>query len=83
MRNSNKKCEMVLMCLDTGFFTGKKDAKPVGLMGNPDESGPVFVDRVGYIVSSEQGLRRNTLVPMNTTPFSSRNDLKHRSGSLW
>ena len=65
------------------FFVMKKDAKPVVRMGNPDEIVPVFVDRVGYSVSSERGLRRNTLVPMNTTPFSSRNDLKHRSGSLW
>ena len=65
------------------FFAGKKDAKPVGRKSNPDEIVPVLVDRVGYSVSNERGLRRNPLVPMNTTPFSSRNDLKHRSGSLW
>ena len=27
------------------FFLGKKDAKPVGWMSDPDEPGPVIVDR--------------------------------------
>ena len=27
------------------FFAGKKDAKPVGWMSDPDEIGPVLVDR--------------------------------------
>ena len=66
---------MIPICSVEDFFARKMGAKPVGLMGNPDEIVPVFVDRMGYSVSSERGLRRNTLVPMNTTPFSSRNDL--------
>ena len=27
------------------FFSGKKDAKPGGWMSNPDDFGPVLVDR--------------------------------------
>ena len=27
------------------FFSGKKDAKPVGWMSDPDEPGPVILDR--------------------------------------
>jgi hypothetical protein len=48
---------MVPMFSAEDFFAGKKDAKFVGWMSNPDEIGPVLVDRVGYSVSSERGLR--------------------------
>ncbi len=33
------------MCSAEDFFSGKKDAKPVGFMSNPDDFGPVLVDR--------------------------------------
>ena len=45
MRNSKKKREMVPMYSARDFFAGKKSAKPVGRMSNPDEIGPVLVDR--------------------------------------
>ena len=45
MRNSKKKREMVPMYSAKDFFAGKKDAKPVGRMSNPDGIGPVIVDR--------------------------------------
>ena len=45
MRNSKKKREMVPMYSAKDFFTGKKGAKPVGRMSNPDGIGPVLVDR--------------------------------------
>ena len=39
------KREMVPIYSAEDFFSGKKDAKPVGLMSNPDDFGPVLVDR--------------------------------------
>ena len=45
MRNSKKKCEMVPIYSAKDYFAGKKDAKPVGQMSNPDAIGPVLVDR--------------------------------------
>ena len=45
MRNSTKKRAMVSMYSVEDFFSGKKDVKPVGQMSNPDEIGPVLVDR--------------------------------------
>ena len=45
MGNSKKKREMVPMYSAEDFFSGKKDARPVGQMSNPDEIGPVLVDR--------------------------------------
>ena len=45
MRNSKKKREMVPMYSAKDYFAGKKDARPVGRMSNPDEIGPVLVDR--------------------------------------
>ena len=45
MRNTKKKREMVPVCSAKDYFAGKKDAKPVGWMGNPDEIGPVLLDR--------------------------------------
>lgn len=58
MRTHRKNREMVPMYSAEDFFAGKKDAKPVGWISNPDEIGPVLVDRVGYSVSSERGLRK-------------------------
>ena len=43
MRQTKRK--MVLMYSAEDFFSGKKDAKPVGLMSNPDDFGSVIVDR--------------------------------------
>lgn len=45
MDNPNGKRKMVPMFSAADFFSGKKDAKPVGWMSNPDEPGPVIVDR--------------------------------------
>lgn len=45
MRNSKKKREMVPMYSAKDYFAGKKDAKPVGQMSNPDAIGPMIVDR--------------------------------------
>ncbi len=39
------KHEKVSMCSAEDFFSGKKDAKSVGWMSNPDDLGPVLVDR--------------------------------------
>ena len=58
MQKSKNKREMVPLYSAADFFAGKKDAKPVGWMSNPDEIGPVLVDRVSYSVSSERGLRK-------------------------
>ena len=44
MQGNKKKREMVPMYSAADFFSGKKDARPVGRMSNPDEIGPVFVD---------------------------------------
>ena len=39
---------MVPMYSAEDFFSGKKDAKPVGWMSDPDEPGPVVVDRATF-----------------------------------
>ena len=39
------KRKMVPMYSAADFFSGKKDAKPVGWMSDPDEPGPVILDR--------------------------------------
>ena len=44
MNTPKKKRKMVPMYSAADFFSGKKDAKPVGWMSDPDEIGPVFVD---------------------------------------
>ena len=44
-RVKQTKHQKVLMYSAKDFFSGKKDAKPVGWMSNPDDFGPVFVDR--------------------------------------
>ena len=45
MGNPNGKRRRVPMFSAADFFSGKKDAKPVGWMSDPDEPGPVIVDR--------------------------------------
>ena len=45
MDNLERKRKMVPMFSAAGFFSGKEDAKPVGWMSNPDQPGPVIVDR--------------------------------------
>ena len=45
MDNPNGKRKRVPMFSAADFFSGKKDAKPVGWMSDPDEPGPVVVDR--------------------------------------
>lgn len=45
MRNLKRKRKMIPMYAAEDILTGKKDAKPVGWMSDPDEIGPVFVDR--------------------------------------
>ena len=45
METTKKKREMVPMYSAEDFFSDKKDAKPVGWMSDPDEPGPVVVDR--------------------------------------
>lgn len=45
MKENRKKREIVPMCSAEDFFAGKKAAKPIGWMSNPDEIGPVLVDR--------------------------------------
>ena len=45
MDNPKGKRKMVPMFSAADFFSEKKDAKPVGWMSDPDESGPVIVDR--------------------------------------
>lgn len=44
MNTSKKKRKMVPMYSAEDFFSGKKDAKPVGWMSDPDEPGPVILD---------------------------------------
>ena len=43
--NPKAKRKMVPMFSAADFFSGKEDAKPVGWMSNPDQPGPVIVDR--------------------------------------
>ena len=45
MEKPKGKREMVPMYSAEDFFSVKKDAKPVGWMSDPDEPGPVVVDR--------------------------------------
>ena len=44
MDKPNEKRKMVPMFSAADFFSGKKDAKPVGWMSDPDAPGPVIVD---------------------------------------
>ena len=44
MKKPKRKRKMVPMYSAEDFFSGKKDAKPVGWMSDPDEPGPVVVD---------------------------------------
>ena len=43
--NPEAKRKMVPMFSAADFFSGKEDAKPVGWMSDPDQPGPVIVDR--------------------------------------
>ncbi len=45
METPKKNRKMVPMYSAEDFFSGKKDKKPVGWMSDPDEIGPVLVDR--------------------------------------
>ena len=45
MDKPKRKRKMVQMYSAADFFSGKKDAKPVGWMSDPDEPGPVILDR--------------------------------------
>lgn len=45
MDNPERKRKTVPMFSAADFFSGKKDAKPVGWMSDPDQPGPVIVDR--------------------------------------
>lgn len=45
MDNPNGNCKRVPMFSAADFFSGKENAKPVGWMSDPDEPGPVIVDR--------------------------------------
>lgn len=45
MDKPKRKRKMVPMYSAADFFSGKKDAKPVGWMSDPDEPGPVILDR--------------------------------------
>ena len=44
MNAPKKKRKMVPMYSAADFFSGRKDAKPVGWMSDPDKPGPVMVD---------------------------------------
>lgn len=43
-----KKRKMVPVYTAEDFFSGKKDAKPVGMMSDPDDIGPVLLDRKAW-----------------------------------
>ena len=45
MDNPERKRKTVPMFSAADFFSGKKDAKPVGWMSDPDQPGPVIVER--------------------------------------
>ena len=45
MNKPKKKRKMVPLYSAEDFFSGKKDAQPVGWVSDPDEIGPVLVDR--------------------------------------
>ncbi len=57
-KNKNKR-EMVPLYSAADFFAGKKDAKPVGWMSNPDEIGPVFVDLATLEQMAAESRRHN------------------------
>ena len=44
INTTKKKRKMVPMYSASDFFSGNKDAKPVGWMSDPDEPGPVILD---------------------------------------
>ena len=44
MDTHNGKRKRVPLISAADFFSGKKDAKPVGWMSDPDKPGPVIVD---------------------------------------
>ena len=46
MKQLKKKRKEMPIYSPNDFFSGKKDAKPVGWMSDPDECGSVLVDRV-------------------------------------
>ena len=48
MNTPKMKLKMVPMYSAEDFFSGKKDAKPVGWMSDPDEPGPVILDRKSW-----------------------------------
>ena len=48
MDKPKRKRKMVPMYSAADFFSGKKDAKPVGWMSDPDEPGPVILDRESW-----------------------------------
>ena len=48
MNTPKKKRKMVPMYSASDFFSGKKDGKPVGWMSDPDEPGPVVLDRKSW-----------------------------------
>ena len=45
MDKTNEKRKRVPMFSAADFFSGKKDANPVGWMSDPDAPGPVIVDQ--------------------------------------
>ena len=48
MNMQKKKRKMVPMYSAEDFFSGKKDAKPVGWMSDPDAPGPVLLDKAAW-----------------------------------
>ncbi len=48
MDKPNGKRKRVPMFSAADFFSGKKDMKTVGWMSNPDEMGPVILDRKSF-----------------------------------
>ncbi len=48
MTRNKKKRKMVPMYSAADFFSGKKNPKPVGWMSDPDEIGPVLLDRKSW-----------------------------------
>ncbi len=48
MRKPQNKRDMIPMYSAEDFFSGKKDAKPVGWMSNPDKTGPSVLDSATF-----------------------------------
>ena len=48
MNMQKKKRKMVPMYSAEDFVSGKKDAKPVGWMSDPDAPGPVLLDKAAW-----------------------------------